>query len=60
MPSVPITPVHDRSSNDAQRASRDHLKSLDSRRKALESEAAATVDELMTPPEDGGEPMGVE
>jgi len=36
------------------------LKSLDSRRKALESEAAATVDELMTPPEDGGEPMGVD
>jgi len=47
-------------SDEQMKAARASLKKLDVKRKALETEAAAIVDELMTPPADGGEPMGVD
>jgi len=48
------------SADDARLAAQKSLKSLDSRRKALETEASAIVDELMAVPEEGGNPMGVD
>lgn len=59
MPSMPVTPMQD-SVNDPRRAARESLKSLDSRRKALEAEASAIVDELMAVPDEGGNPMGID
>mmetsp|Transcript_5598 Transcript_5598/g.11666 ORF Transcript_5598/g.11666 Transcript_5598/m.11666 type:complete len:325 (-) Transcript_5598:330-1304(-) len=57
---MPVSPTRDASAGDAQKAARDGLKSLDAKRKALESEASAIVDELMAAPEGGGNPMGVD
>jgi len=54
-----VTPVQE-SVDGPQNAARESLRSLDSRRKALEAEASAIVDELMAVPDEGGNPMGVE
>lgn len=59
MPSMPVTPVQD-PADDTRKAARESLKSLDARRKALEAEASAIVDELMSCPEEGGNPMGID
>lgn len=63
MPTLPPSAVHpenntstDESLNTARRA----LTALDAQRKALESEAAAIVDELSAEPPGGGQPMGVD
>ena len=50
------------SSDQLQRSARENLKKLDVKRKAVETEAAAIVDELLAPPPDdaNGEPMGVD
>jgi len=63
---VPITTntttMSSSSSDQLQRSAREDLKKLDVKRKALETEAAAIVDELLAPPPDdaNGEPMGVD
>eukprot|EP00566_Odontella_aurita_P019731 CAMPEP_0113596458 /NCGR_PEP_ID=MMETSP0015_2-20120614/40344_1 /TAXON_ID=2838 /ORGANISM="Odontella" /LENGTH=305 /DNA_ID=CAMNT_0000503969 /DNA_START=117 /DNA_END=1035 /DNA_ORIENTATION=+ /assembly_acc=CAM_ASM_000160 len=54
-----VTPVQE-SVDGPQNAARESLRSLDSRRKALEAEASAIVDELMAVPDEGGNPMGVD
>jgi len=59
MPSMPVTQFQD-TGDGAQKATRESLKSLDSKRKALEAEASAIIDELMATPEDGVNPMGVD
>ena len=56
------TTIMSLSSDQLQRSARENLKKLDVKRKALETEAAAIVDELLAPPPDdaNGEPMGVD